>query len=59
MEIARALEAREDGQVHVVYEEDKLEKGILEALNKSGRCLPGKNSGKSSLIRTIREFIDD
>jgi UDP-N-acetylglucosamine transferase subunit ALG13 len=58
MEVARALEERGDGQVTVVHDEEQLEKGILEALENRGRCVPGKNPGRANLIRTIREFIE-
>ena len=58
MEIAKILEEREEGNVHVIFEENQLEEKILEILRNEERQIPIENVGKASLIKTIRDFIE-
>jgi UDP-N-acetylglucosamine transferase subunit ALG13 len=58
LEVAAALEERQDGNIHVVYDENRLKERILEILRGPARCAPTVNMGKSNLIRIIREFVE-
>ncbi len=59
MEIAQTLEERRDVNIHVVYEEDQLENKIRELLKNRVRYIPQENVGRTSLIKTIRAFIQE
>ena len=58
LEIARALEEREDEHIQIVYDEGRLKEKVLEFLKGSTRYPPLANAGKSNLIRAIRDFIE-
>jgi UDP-N-acetylglucosamine transferase subunit ALG13 len=58
MEIAKVLEEKGEGGIHVIYEEDQLEKKIIEILGNRKRQTPIRNIGRERLIRMIREFIE-
>ena len=58
MEIAKILEERCEGNVHVIYEEGQLEEKIKEVLKNKEKYTPIENVGRPNLIRTIREFIE-
>jgi len=57
MEIAKALENRESENLHVVYEEDQLEEKILAVLKRGKDPTPQEDTGRTNLVRTIKEFI--
>jgi beta-1,4-N-acetylglucosaminyltransferase len=57
IEVAKAIEEREDGNIHVIYEEDQLEEKMMELLKDKGRYTPQENVGRANLIKTIKEFI--
>jgi beta-1,4-N-acetylglucosaminyltransferase len=57
LEIAHALEKREDEAIYVIDEEDQLKTKILEILKIGRRHTPIENIGKANLIKTIKEFI--
>jgi UDP-N-acetylglucosamine transferase subunit ALG13 len=57
LEVAAALERREDKNIHVVYEEDRLEEIILNVLKEKTRYRPAENVGRKNLIKTIKEFL--
>jgi len=58
MEIAKALEERMDENIHVIYQEDQLEEKISRILTKARRNIPTENIGKTSLINTIKKFVN-
>ncbi len=58
LEIAEALEKREDKRLYVIYDEDRLEEKIVQALKEAHRGIPIENAGKANLIRTLQEFIN-
>jgi beta-1,4-N-acetylglucosaminyltransferase len=58
MEIAKALEESGNQNVYVIDQEDQLQEKIFEILRKGKRHPPTENMGKTSLIKTIREFIN-
>jgi UDP-N-acetylglucosamine transferase subunit ALG13 len=58
MEIAKILEEKGEGSIHVIYEEGQLEKKIIEILENKERQTPIKNFGREKLIGTISEFIE-
>lgn len=57
LEVAKALERREDKNIYVVYEEDRLEEIVLKVLKEKARYTPAENMGKINLVRTIKEFL--
>jgi beta-1,4-N-acetylglucosaminyltransferase len=59
MEIAQALEERRDANIHVVYEEDQLEKKMTELAKNMVKYHPQENVGRTNLINTIRAFIQE
>jgi beta-1,4-N-acetylglucosaminyltransferase len=58
IEVAKAIEEREDGNIHVIYEEDQLEEKMMELLKNKGRYTPQENVGRVNLIKAIRAFIE-
>ncbi len=58
LEIARALEKKETEQIYVVYEEERMEQGILRILEHRERPLAVQNPGKTNLLKALREFIE-
>lgn len=58
MEVAKALEERWDGHIHVIYEEGQLEEKIMELLKDKGKYTPQENAGRGNLIRNIKAFIE-
>ncbi len=58
LEIARALEKREDEQIYVVYGEEKIGETISKILNRQQRPLSIQSPGKTNLLKVIKEFID-
>jgi hypothetical protein len=58
VEIAKALEERNDNNVFVVYEENQLEDKIREILESPKKFAPAENIGRRNLIRVIRTFIE-
>jgi beta-1,4-N-acetylglucosaminyltransferase len=58
VEIARVLEEKREEGIHVIYEEDQLEKKIVEVLKNKERQTPAENAGRERLIKTIQEFIE-
>jgi len=57
LEIAKALENKENENIHILYEEDGLKDSILKILQEGRRETAEKNVGKASLIRTIKGFV--
>ena len=57
LEIAKALEERQDENTHVIYREDQLEEKITNILRMERRAVPPGNYGKEALIKTIKGFI--
>jgi len=58
MEIAKILEEKREGNIHVIYEGGQLEEKIKEVLKNKEKYTPIENVGRANLIRTIREFIE-
>jgi hypothetical protein len=58
LEIAKALETKESGNIYVIYEEDQLEEKILKVLRHVTKPNPNENIGRRNLIGIIREFIE-
>lgn len=58
MEIAKALEERKDVNIHIVYEEDQLEKKMMELLKNKVKYSPQENAGRANLIKIIKAFIE-
>ena len=58
LEIAKALETKESGNIYVIYEEDQLEEKILKVLRYVTKHNPNENIGRRNLIGIIREFIE-
>jgi beta-1,4-N-acetylglucosaminyltransferase len=58
LEIAKALEGRQDENIHVIYQENQLEEEILKILREGRRNIHARNIGKVNLIETIKGFID-
>ena len=57
MEIAQVLEERGDKNIYLVYEENQLEKKIMEVVGKRDLAHV-ENRGRENLVRTIKEFIE-
>ena len=57
LEVAEALERRKGENIYVAKGEEELEEKIFEAL-KGTKSSPAPNPGRTSLIRTIREFVE-
>ncbi len=57
LEIAKALEERQDENIHVIYREDQLAEEISKILREGRREIPAGGSGKVTLIKTIKGFI--
>lgn len=57
LEIAKALEKKENENIHVIYEEDQLKDSILKILQEGRKKTAEKNVGKANLVKTIKEFV--
>lgn len=57
LEIAQALEKRKNENIHVIYREDQLEERILQILKEGIREAPKQDTGKTTLLKTIRDFV--
>jgi len=57
LEVAQALEKRKDGNIHVLYEEDRLREKVLEILGEKGRGRTVEDMGRLNLIHAVREFL--
>ncbi len=58
MEIAKALEERGDEDIHIIYQEEQLGETISKILKKGRGSISAENTGRTNLIKTIREFIN-
>jgi beta-1,4-N-acetylglucosaminyltransferase len=58
MEIAKALEERQDESIHVIYQEDQWAEEISKILKEARRNIPARNFGKTNLIKTIKDFVN-
>ena len=57
LEIAKALENKENENIYILYEEDRLKDSILEILQAKRKKSAEKNVGKANLVRAIKEFV--
>jgi beta-1,4-N-acetylglucosaminyltransferase len=57
LEIAKALENKENENIHIIYEEDQLKDGILKILQEGRKKTAEKKAGKANLVKAIKEFI--
>ena len=57
LEIVQALEERRDGQIRVLFEEGGLKETILEQLAEARKDTPADRSGRITLARALREFL--
>lgn len=57
LEIAKALEKKENENIYVLYGEDLLKDSILKILKEGKKRTADKSVGNVNLVRTIKEFI--
>jgi len=57
LEIAQALENKENENIYILYEEAQLKDRVLKILKEGRKETDEKNVGQANLVKAIKEFI--